>query len=170
MALGDKSSPLSDYFSPVSARDLKRRRRNMRILVGVAAIAAIPALNATFASSITLSNSSFEFGQGAASASVCDSSITVAVNNVFDSDLSYFKATTITLGDMNTTAGGCLGKTLTVRAFTAAGAELDLNDAAAGTSLTYSVSSNSGTSASQDLTVAATLDSASIAKVTIETS
>lgn len=162
-----ESSLLERILTPEAVVQKKRTKRTEKIAVAALVALLIGSTNATFASPISLGSGDIEFGQGSQDATACDDTINVEVNMAWSSPDSYFKVSNLTLSGLNTQA--CLNKTLTIRAFNGS-TELDLNGAGAtGNALTYTVSANTGTNVTQQLSVAGNINSATVTKVSIET-
>lgn len=171
--MAQHSTPLSPYLDGASNPPKSKRvsANPRKIWIGAVLLAFLPSLSTTLASSIAInSNSAIEFGQGSQATVVCDSSITVAIGTEWSQVDTFFKASTITLGDLNTTSGACLGKTLTIKALSSSGSEIDLNGpSTSGNSLSLSVSSAGSTTATQVLNITGSVNSVEIARVTVET-
>lgn len=170
--MAQHSTPLSAYLDGPAAptKSKKPAKSSRKVWVGTLLLAFLPSLSTTFASSIAInSNSAIEFGQGQQATAVCDSSITVAIGTDWSPADAFFRASSITLGDLDTTSGHCLGKTLTVKALNSSGTEIDLNGATSGNALTLSVTTAGSTTATQALTISGSVNSVNIARVTIET-
>jgi hypothetical protein len=166
------STPLSAYLDgpSVPAKAKKTVKNSRKMWIGALLLAFLPSLSTTFASSIAIgSPGPIEFGQGSQATAVCDSSILVAIGTEWSQNSSFFKATSITLGDLDTTSGHCLGKTLTVKALDSTGSEIDLNGATAGNALTLSGFSAGTDHDSKVLNISGTINSVDIARVTVET-
>ena len=125
MALGDLSHPLDTFFgNSVANAAASAQRRKRRIMAAIAAVVMIPAINSTLAADITLGSSDVEFGQGTATTSACDDSITIDLPSQLDGG-GVFALEKIVLNDVDVSAPhdvggvmvGCLGKTLHVHAF-----------------------------------------------------
>jgi hypothetical protein len=161
------STPLSAYLDgpSVPAKTKKTVKNSRKIWIGALLLAFLPSLSTTFASSIAINNNAaIEFGQGSQATTVCDNSITVQIGTTYDNASSSFRATSITLGDLDTAA--CLNKTLTVKALDIAGNPLDLTGD--GSALTYQPTSDQGVQ-QVPLTITGTVNSVDIARVTVET-
>ena len=171
-------SPLGAYYEDELPAP---RRRHVRLpsrfkkstVVGLAVLSALPAINSTFAAQISLgSQSTQEFGQGAQALTACDSSITIALGTEWYQTDTYFRLSSITLSDLDTTAAACLNKTLTVKVRNSTGDELDLNGPdLPGNALTYTVTAPEGPTESRVLPLDPTIhiDSTLVATVSIET-
>jgi hypothetical protein len=172
VVLDEDSSPLATFLSGGLSSQMKKKKAYRQKIATAAALALfLPAMNSTLASSISLGSDHIEFGQGSNTASACDSSINVEVNTAWSpAPDSFFKVSDFTLTGLDTSAGACYGKTLTLRAFNSSNQELDLNSTATGNALTYTVSNSTGTSVSVQLPVSGSVNSADVAKVTIQTS
>jgi hypothetical protein len=169
--LNEDSSPLTNFLEERQAPEVKKKQYRQKIAAAAVVALFLPALNSTLASNISLGSDDIEFGQGSNTASACDPTINVEVNTEWaPAPDSFFKVSDFTLTGLDTTAAACLGKTLTIRAFDSSNQELDLNDTGSGTALTYLVNSDTGSSVSEVLTVSGTVNSSSVAKVTIQTS
>jgi len=161
------STPLSAYLDgPSAPMKVKKTAKNTRKMwIGALLLAFLPSLSTTFASSIAINNNSaIEFGQGSQTASACDNSITVQIGTTFDNGSSIFRATSITLGDLDTSA--CLNKTLTVKALDVSGNTLDLK--VDGSAITYVPTQDNGIQ-QVTLPITGTINSVDIARVTVET-
>ncbi|MFZ9360780.1 MAG: hypothetical protein ACO249_05575, partial [Candidatus Nanopelagicales bacterium] len=67
-----------------------------------------------FAANITIATGAIEFGQGVASATACDNTITVVPNSTFDG--TQFMVSSVELRGVDSSNSGCNGKTLTIKA------------------------------------------------------
>jgi hypothetical protein len=169
--LNEDSSPLTDFLEEKQAPEAKKKQYRQKIAAAAVVALFLPALNSTLASNISLGSDDIEFGQGSNTTSACDSTINVEVNTAWaPAPDSFFKVSDFTLTGLDTSQGACLGKTLTIRAFNSSNQEIDLNDTGSGSALTYLVSNDTGTSVSATLAVSGNVNSASVAKVTIQTS
>jgi hypothetical protein len=165
--MAHQSTPLSAYLdgpsAPVKAKKTRKNQRKMWI--GVLLLAFLPSLSTTFASSIAInSNTSIEFGQGSQATAACDNSITVQIGTTYDNGSSTFRATSITLGDLDTAA--CLNKILTVKALDVTGNALDLK--VDGSAITYTPTQDNGVQ-QVTLLITGTINSVDVARVTVET-
>ena len=171
--MSHNSTPLSAYLDgPTAQTRQKRISKNPRKMwIGALLLALLPSLGTTFASSISInSDTAIEFGQGTQSTEVCDDAINIAIGTEWSSANSFFRATAITLSDLNTTSGNCFEKTLTVKALDSNGTEIDLNGAGTtGNALTLSVTTAGSATATEVLTISGDVNSVDLARVTIET-
>ena len=110
------NSPLESSFSTGN----KRKKIRLFSILGFAV--AIIAGAGVFAANITIASGAIEFGQGVASATACDDSITVVPNSTFDG--TRFMVSSVELRGVDSTNGKCNGKTLTVTAISTANATL----------------------------------------------
>lgn len=109
-------SPLDGSFS-------RRNNRKKIKLISIFGIGLALVTGAgVFAANITIASGAIEFGQGVASATACDDSITVVPNSTFDG--TRFMVSSVELRGVNSTNGNCNGKTLTVTAISTANATL----------------------------------------------
>jgi len=141
-----------------------RPRKNLRLFLGIGALAAVTGLGSTLAANITLNGPSelVEFGQGFVTTAACDSDggINVVPISTFDNGSADFELTSIELTDI---APECLNKYFTIKAYDEAGGDpLDI-DGEYGNSYVEIVS---GTTMSIYLDGTALADS--IYKITIE--
>jgi hypothetical protein len=165
--MAHQSTPLSAYLdgpsTPIKAKKTAKNSRKM--WVGALLLAFLPSLSTTFASSIAInSNAAIEFGQGSQATATCDNSITVQIGTTYDNGSSTFRATSITLGDVDTAS--CLNKTLTVKALNLSGNTLNLM--VDGSAITYTPTQNNGIQ-QVTLPITGTINSVDIARVTVET-
>jgi len=176
----------------VYGQESPRGRRRRRILAGLVVLAAIPAIGATLAASITINGGSgIEFGQGQVGASACDSTITVTPSTSWSTSRSLFEVDTITLTGVDLSAGGddCRGKTFRVTLLDSSGTDLgfllfaiaatdqataadDFVEDAASTQthtiagITFSASSTLAAT----ITAATKVDASQVARITLQTS
>ncbi|MEN9751894.1 MAG: hypothetical protein RLZZ600_941 [Actinomycetota bacterium] len=179
MAFGDDATPLSALFDETVPVAAKRSRRTRKVIVAAAAVVTLPFVGGTFASAITVSSGDVEFGQGSAAANACDPVVSIGINSDYSTALSYFDVVSLTLSDLDATDGtdvsglGCMGKTLTIRAFDASGQEFDLNGAEAGQALSYLVGSDANVpvdvASVAAIDIPGDVDSALVTRVTVET-
>ena len=112
-----------------SSRSASARKTGLMPMVtfGIAVL-VLGGMSTTLAGTISLgSNNTVEFGQGVVSTAACDPSITVIPISDYDTATGFFVSSIqlrdigIGIGDTTTakTDVGCLGKTLTLRAFSA---------------------------------------------------
>jgi hypothetical protein len=119
-----------------SRTNAKKRGGIMPLLAVVVSVAVVGGMSTTLAGTISLNTSnSVEFGQGVVSTAACDTTIKIIPASSFDTSTSTFSVSTVTLsdigisGDTATVGGGCLGKKMTLRAYTSNGTPLDVNNA-----------------------------------------
>ena len=106
-------SPLSGAFADSSATTKKKNKKNGAILL-IAGIALTSSIGGVFAAnSITLNtNNTLEFGQGAATASACETGIDVKVNQDLASTGTAFVVRNVVLESID--ASACNNKGLEV--------------------------------------------------------
>jgi hypothetical protein len=91
----------------------RKKNKTLKILLGIAALVAVPAIGTTLAQTITInSNGAVQFGQGAITTAACDTGLNLSTTSVYSND---FYVKTITISDIDLTSG-CEGKTLTISA------------------------------------------------------
>ncbi|MFM1825699.1 MAG: hypothetical protein RLZZ37_334 [Actinomycetota bacterium] len=101
-------SPLDGSFS---SRNKSKKIKLFSIAgFGVALIAGA----GVFAANIAIATGAIEFGQGVASATACDNTITVVPNSTFDG--AQFMVSSVELRGVDSSNSGCNGKTLTIKA------------------------------------------------------
>ncbi len=96
-------------------------KKKFKVLLGVGLLAAVMGMGSTLAASITLSSGSpIEFGQGVATTTACDSSITVTPYSTYVNDTvtADFLFSSVALSNVDTTTAGCGGETLVLKAYT----------------------------------------------------
>jgi hypothetical protein len=95
-----------------------RSKKKIGTIVGVLALCGVVALGYTFASNISLNNGqNVEFGQGIASTTACDNSITLTPTTSFNSAENTFSLTTIEVSDINSDGDHCMNKNFTIKVF-----------------------------------------------------
>ena len=116
---------LGGSFEP-SARSSKKK---FKVVLGIGLLAAVMGMGSTLAASITLSSGSpVEFGQGVATTTACDQSLTVTPFSTYVNSTTAAKAdflfTSVTISNLDTattdtTSGvGCGGRVLVLKAYT----------------------------------------------------
>ena len=107
------STPLGSSISG-SRKDRKRTRKWVLILLS---LTPIPLFGAVLAANVTITGADgtanvVEFGQGSATATACDTSITTSLNTSYNG--TTFMLSTIVLSNVDGTASGCYNKSITV--------------------------------------------------------
>ena len=108
---------LGGSFEP-SARSPKKK---FKVVLGIGLLAAVMGMGSTLAASITLnSGSAVEFGQGIATTTACDSTITLTpystyVNNAVAADFLF---SSFTLTNVDTATAQCGTKTFVIKGYT----------------------------------------------------
>jgi hypothetical protein len=110
-------SPLNIH--PEEAVNLPKKKKNktLKVLLGIAALVAVPVVGSTLAASIGINTgNNIQFGQGVTQAVACDSAITVTAGSGFTnaSTAGAFSLTTVTISDVDV---ACDGKTFTIRSY-----------------------------------------------------
>ena len=99
----------------------KSRKTKFKVLLGVGLVTVVMGMGSTLAASITLSSGSpIEFGQGVATTTACDSSITVTPYSTYVNDTATadFLFSSVALSNIDTTTAACGGKTFVLKAYT----------------------------------------------------
>jgi len=99
----------------------KSRKTKFKVLLGVGLVTVVMGMGSTLAASISLSSGSpIEFGQGVATATACDSSITVTPYSTYVNDTvtADFLFSSVALSNIDTTTAACGGKTFVLKAYT----------------------------------------------------
>jgi hypothetical protein len=99
-------SPLSGAFAESSATTKKKNKKNGAILL-IAGIALTSSIGGVFAAnSITLnSDNELEFGQGAATASSCDTAMDTSITQALDETSTAFVVRTVEITDIDGLTG-----------------------------------------------------------------
>ena len=140
-----------------SRTSTKKRGGIMPLLAVVVSVAVVGGMSTTLAGTINLgTNGTVEFGQGVVTTAACDTSIGITPASAFDTSTSTFSVATIELSDIgtkvktgsetSTVGAGCLGKTMTIRAYNQQGSALDVTSVA-GTKFVSIVIPNTGAGA-----------------------
>ena len=98
-------------------------KKKLKVIIGIGLLAGVMGMGSTLAATITLNGgSTVEFGQGVQYVTACDASITVTPASTFvngsagaDATQSNFALTSVKLSGIES---GCVGKTLTLNAYT----------------------------------------------------
>jgi serine/threonine protein phosphatase PrpC len=184
-------SPLNIH--PEADASAKKRKNNkaLKIFLGIGALIAVPAIGTTLAASITIGSGSIEFGQGQQQAVACDTdgvTVTPVAGFTNANGAGTFKLASIGVSDI---AAACDGKTFTLRVYnntandgartvaspapTPNGAEATAlkvlfdKDSTFSTEVGDSDITVSGDATSFTVTLATTLASGSVNKITLET-
>lgn len=110
-------SPLNIHPEADVSAKKRKNKKALKILLGVGALIAVPAIGSTLAASITISGgTAIQFGQGVQQATVCDSTITSTLTSTFDNaqNAGSFIAGNAVISAI---ADSCNGKQFTVRLF-----------------------------------------------------
>ena len=96
---------------------MKNRKGYRKWLLIFLSLTPIPLFGAVLAANVTISGADgtanvVEFGQGSASATACDTSITTSLNTTYNG--TTFMLSTIVLSNVDGTAAGCYNKSITV--------------------------------------------------------
>jgi hypothetical protein len=111
-------SPLNIHPEEEVAVPKKKKNKSLKVMLGIAALVAVPVVGTTLAASITVnSGTAVQFGQGVVQATACDSEVTVTAGSAFTnaSTAGSFGLTTVTISGIDSTA--CADKTFTVKVY-----------------------------------------------------
>ena len=118
--MGGLNLHVDDENSGASS-EKKKWNKSPKLILGLAALIAIPVLGTTFAGTITVNNSgTINFGQGSQAATACDSTLTITPYATFATNKWYLESVTVTQLD-TTDSTKCLNKNLTVQGYDASG-------------------------------------------------
>ena len=187
-------SPLNIHPEEAVNVPKKKKNRTLKVMLGIAALVAVPVVGSTLAASITIgtSNAAINFGQGVVQATACDSAVTVTAATSFTnatgagsfktgdvtitgiSSSCYAKQFVITLYPDTSTANGTC--TITNYSGTPAASAADVSSATTCNSGTTGVQYTSTKGSGADGTIVVKFGSAStpiaatdVYKVTVET-
>ena len=105
-------SPLAGAFTENGAPEKKKNKKTGALLI-LAGVALTTSLGGVFAANTSINlGGNIEFGQGAAEAVVCDTTIDTAIDQTYNSPT--FQVSRVALSGINTTSGGCGGEILKV--------------------------------------------------------
>jgi hypothetical protein len=97
----------------------KKWNRGPKVILAVSLLLLIPVVGTSLASNVVVnSGGPITFGQGYVAAIDCSNNVTISPNAKFhyNAGTSYWYVDQITISGIDTSAGGCAGKTITVRA------------------------------------------------------
>ena len=110
----------ADDQNSASPSQKKKWNKSPKLILGLAALIAIPVLGTTFAGSITVNGASkIIFGQGQVQALACDDSVTITPYANYSA--GKWMLETITVTNLDTTSSGCQGKNITIAAYNGSG-------------------------------------------------
>jgi hypothetical protein len=170
---------MSDWYSDDPFEDESVRPRRSRSIFAVALLLISGYfIQSTFAGNISLnSGSGVEFGQGTIQTTACDGAVAITPINSFanSSGGGTFKLSAVALSNLDTTAQGCAGRTLTMKVYGDTGTSLSTfaiviatDGSFSSTSGTLSNQGAQSTSSSVTLTLTANIFSSGVYKITIE--
>ena len=104
-----------------------KSRKPLKVLLGIGGLSAVVALASTLAANININSGPVEFGQGVASTTACDDSITVTPYSTFvnAADSGTHMLTSLTIGGIDSSPDKCAGKIFVIKAYGDSG-QLDL--------------------------------------------
>ena len=78
-------SPLNIHPEEEVSVPKKKKNKTLKVMLGIAALVAVPVIGTTLAASITIgtNNAAINFGQGVVQATACDSAVTVTTTSTF---------------------------------------------------------------------------------------
>ena len=97
-----------------------RSGKSLKFALGAGAIAVVVAIASTLAANININSGPVEFGQGVAQTTACDDAIILTPHSTFDNsygDNGDFLLSDIEISSLDSTAGHCAGKGLTIKAY-----------------------------------------------------
>jgi hypothetical protein len=109
-------SPLNIHPEEEVTVPKKKKNKTLKVMLGIAALVAVPVVGTTLAASITINGgggNNVNFGQGVIVAAACDSTITVTPYSSFVEADNVFKLSSIKISDLDPVA--CASKTLRLR-------------------------------------------------------
>jgi hypothetical protein len=193
-------SPLNIHPEEAVNVPKKKKNKTLKVMLGIAALVAVPVVGTTLAASITIGtdNAAINFGQGVVQATACDSAITVTTASAFvnaqynsaspSTSGGSFKLGDVTISDIasscyakkfvinvypdtSTSSGSC-----TITNYSSSGAAADvastLCDAGTG-SVTYVSTKGSGANGTIVVnfgSASPAISASNVYKVTVETS
>jgi len=113
-------SPLNIHPEEAVNVPKKKKNKTLKVMLGIAALVAVPVVGTTLAASITLnSNDAIQFGQGVVQAVACDSDgITVTPASSFDNDATFSNASFFVDSVILTgISDACSGSTFSVKIY-----------------------------------------------------
>ena len=106
----------ADDQNSASPSQKKKWNKSPKLILGLAALIAIPVLGTTFAGSISVNTgNSINFGQGQVQALACDGSVTITPYANYSA--GKWMLETITVTNLDTTSSGCQSKNITIAAY-----------------------------------------------------
>jgi hypothetical protein len=127
----------ADDQNSASPSQKKKWNKSPKLILGLAALIAIPVLGTTFAGSITVnSGTNIDFGQGQIQALPCDNNVTITPYANYSGGKWLLE--TITVTNLDTTTNGCQGKNITIAAYDGASSTITAS------ATTFAPSANSG--------------------------
>jgi hypothetical protein len=92
-------SPLNIHPEEAVNVPKKKKNKTLKVMLGIAALVAVPVVGTTLAASITIGtdNAAINFGQGVVQATACDAAITVTTASTF-ANAAYNSASPTTSG------------------------------------------------------------------------
>ena len=111
-------SPLNIHPEEAVNASKKKKNKNLKVMLGIAALVAVPVVGTTLAASITIgtNNAAINFGQGVVQATACDAEITVTTASAFvnATGAGSFKLGDVTISGIST---DCNAKKFVINVF-----------------------------------------------------
>jgi hypothetical protein len=125
----------------------RKKNKTLKILLGIAALVAVPAIGTTLAATITINTNgaAVQFGQGAVNTAACDTNLDISATSAYSDS---FKVKTITISDIDLISG-CEGKTLTISAATTASPSIEGALSSGVTQISFTIPATVGSSDTQ---------------------
>ena len=123
--MGNIGMELLKFENAPAPRNSAPKKKNLKIVAGLASVGAIAVFGSTLAANISLGSGTLEFGQGVQVTAACDNSITLTpkVNFVNSAGGGTFFLSTIGFSNLDASSSTtCQGKTLTLSAYGDSGA------------------------------------------------
>ena len=111
-------SPLNIHPEDAVNVPKKKKNKTLKVMLGIAALVAVPVVGTTLAASITIgaNNAAINFGQGVVQATACDAAITVTTDSTFTNatGAGSFKLGDVTISGIST---DCNAKKFVINVF-----------------------------------------------------
>jgi hypothetical protein len=123
-------SPLNIHPEEEVAVPKKKKNKSLKVMLGIAALVAVPVVGTTLAASIGInSGGNVNFGQGSVATAACDDAITTEASSSYEtvSSTAAFYLKTITLSGIDLTSGKCAGKSFIVSVDGGSGTEVNIS-------------------------------------------
>lgn len=148
-------SPLNIHPEEAAIEPKKKKNKSLKVMLGIAALIAVPVVGTTLAASITInSGGSVNFGQGTVTTAACDSDITTAASSSYETvaTTAAFYLKTITLSGIDLTSGKCAGKSFIVSVDGGSGTEENISSGVSQVSFTIPSTAGASTTTLTNVT------------------